>query len=45
VEDSGASLAKPSQTLYLSGDPGSKPSKKEDIQAVAKQAMNAGKGD
>jgi len=45
VEESEARLAKPSQTLYLSGDPGSKPSKKEDIQAVAKQAMNAGKGD
>jgi MscS family membrane protein len=45
VEDSGASLAKPSQTLYLSGDPGSKPSKKDDIQAVAKRAMNAGKDD
>jgi MscS family membrane protein len=45
VEESEARLAKPSQTLYLSGDSGSKPSKKEDIQAVAKQAMNAGKKD
>lgn len=45
VEDSGASLAKPSQTLYLSGDPGSKLSNKGAIQAVAKQAMNASKGD
>jgi len=45
VEDSEARLAKPSQTLYLSGDPGSKPSQKEDIRAIAKQAMNAGKYD
>lgn len=46
VEESEASLANPSQTLYLSGDSRSKPSKKkEDIQAVAKQALNAGKDD
>src|SRR5271155_4480922 len=45
VEDSGASLAKPSQMLYLSADPGSKPSKKDDIPTVAKRAMNAGKDD
>jgi MscS family membrane protein len=42
VEDTGASLARPSQTLYLSGDPASK---KEDIQRVAKRATNAGKSD
>jgi MscS family membrane protein len=34
VEDSGASLAKPSQTLYLSGDAGAK---KEKIEAAAKK--------
>jgi MscS family membrane protein len=34
VEDSGTTLAKPSQTLYLSGDPGAK---KEKIEAAVKK--------
>jgi MscS family membrane protein len=37
VEDSGTSLAKPSQTLYLSGDPASK---KDKIDAVVKKATD-----
>ena len=37
VEDSGTSLAKPSQTLYLSGDPASK---KDKIDAAVKKATD-----
>ena len=45
VEDTGASLARPSQTLYLSADPASKLSKKDDVQSAAKQLMISGKND
>jgi MscS family membrane protein len=45
VEDTGASLARPSQTLYLSGDPASKPSMNDDIRSVAKRTTNIGKND
>jgi hypothetical protein len=37
VEDSGTSLASPSQTLYLSGDPASK---KDKVDAAIKQAAD-----
>jgi MscS family membrane protein len=44
VEDSGASLASPSQTLYLSGDPASKNSTKDKTDAAAKKVTDARDG-